>query len=50
MKKKIVIKGKLPKVGTGHKPHRSGAGKHAHKNTNRLKTRANVSKKAINDE
>ena len=38
---KVKISGKVDqtKWATGHRPHRSGAGKHQHRNNKRLKTR-----------
>ena len=37
-----VVRGKLPKVGTGHSPHKSGAGVHKHRCTKRQGTRGAV--------
>lgn len=47
MKIKIVFKSKP--VAKGHQPHRSGAGQHQDRRTNRLRTRAAQNKKAINE-
>lgn len=34
-----VVRGKLPKIPTGHMPHQSGAGTHHHRCTKRQRTR-----------
>lgn len=37
------------KISRGHKPHRGGAGKHADRRTNRLRTRATQLQQALKD-
>ncbi len=47
---KIDIPARLPsEVAKGHRPHKSGAGKHLDKRTKRVRTRENIEKKAIED-
>lgn len=41
--------GKLPKIGTGHRPHMSGAGKHKHKCDRRTGTRSQRIARIINE-
>lgn len=42
-----VVRGKVPVVGTGHRPHQSGAGKHKHRCTKRLGTRSSVYRREL---
>jgi hypothetical protein len=47
---KIEIPGQMPwEKSKGHRPHRSGAGKHLDKRTKRQRTREAAEKKAIED-
>jgi hypothetical protein len=43
------IIGKVPKVGTGHIPHKSGSGKHKSKFMKRLGNRSQQQQKSINE-
>jgi hypothetical protein len=43
----ITMSGKLPKMGTGHRPHLTGGGTHKHKCDRRQGTRAQRTARAI---
>lgn len=47
MKNNKPMTGKVPKVGTGHRPRLSGAGSHKHKGERRLGNRSQQTARAV---
>lgn len=44
-----IVKGKLPKIGTGHASHRGGGGAHKHKSNRRIGNRSQQQTRACGE-